>query len=223
MVQCNIFKTVCANCDASVGGYRVETPHIISANVTRERGNPVSTASITFHYKGTLEIPTGAELIIRFYKTPVFTGFIRSFSTSPSFKCAGDIVVKIQGEDILYRLQNKNITRRQKLSGLGIIAFINGVTRKVDLGFDDPDGINRHAVSHPGSSIHMFTPTINIRAQDQFIGSWDSPIGPNHPVTKVSDPILPAPGRGIGGEGVTIHDHSDMENLGPAVAVFGTK
>jgi hypothetical protein len=224
MTTCNdLFKTVCANCDASVGGYLVETPDIINANVTRTRGNPVTSAAITFHYKGKFSVPTGAGLIIRFYKTVVFTGFIKSFSVSPSFRCAGDTIIKIQGEDILFKLQNQNITRRQKLTGLGIIAFITGVQRKVDLGFDDPDGLNRYAVSHSSSPTEIMTPTTNTRAQDQWLGSWDSPMGPNHPITKIADPIPESPGRGGSEAGLIIHDHSDMENLGPAVAVFGTK
>ena len=108
------------------------------------------------------------SIVIYLYNTVVFTGVVKSLGISPSLRCAGEIIVRAQGEDILYKLENRNITRRQKLSGLGPIAFISSLsTKRTSIGFDDPP--SRYGIDSSNSPIEFITHSINPEEQTQMM------------------------------------------------------
>lgn len=218
--------TVKASATIKVGAISVSTPNIVSISVNRTRGQVVSSCAVSFIFNGDFKSNVGAPLIIYFYNELVWTGVVKRMGISPSLRCAGEIMVKLQGEDILHKLENRNITRRQKLAGLGPLAFITSVHKRTSLGFDDLP--SRHDISNSSSPIHYFTPTINMREHTQFLMGNENITGQLHPVTKVADPIT-GRGKGVGGGGSFIlHDHSTLDltsphSGGPAFAVYSSK
>ena len=159
--------TVKASAKIKVGGYTASTPNILSISVNRSRGQLVSSCAVVFMVEGEINLDAGAPLVIYFYNELVWTGVAKRINISPSLRCAGEVIVKLQGEDILHKLENRNITRRQKLAGLGPLAFITSVHKRTTMGFDDPPS-NRHDISHSSSPVEVLVPTINMREHTQF-------------------------------------------------------
>lgn len=218
--------TVKASATIKIGSISVTTPNIVSISVNRTRGQLVSTCAVAFIFNGEFEADAGAPLVVYFYNELVWTGVVKRMAISPSLQCAGEISVKIQGEDILHKLENRNITRRQKLAGLGPLAFISQVYKRTSLGFDDPP--SRHDISNSSSPVHYFTPTINMREHTQFLMGNENITGELHPVTKVADRISGKGKAGTGGGSFILHDHSTLDLSGPhaggpAFAVFSSK
>lgn len=223
--ECGL-TTIKASATIKVGSISISTPNVISISVNRTRGQVVSTCAVAFTFNGEFNAGSGAPLVVYFYNELVWVGVVKRMAISPSLRCAGEINVKIQAEDILHKLENRNITRRQKLAGLGPLAFITSVYKRTTLGFDDEP--SRHDISNSSSPVHFFTPTINMREHTMFLGGNDNITGDLHPVTKVSDPIT---GRGkgaTGGGSFILHDHSTLDlsgphSGGPAYSVFSSK
>ena len=220
---CNL-ETIPAKATISAGGTTVTTPHIINITISRVRGQLVGTASMQYYSNsGVGGAGAGAGLTIEINGGLAFTGSIRRIDTSPSYRCAGEIIVRIQAEDYLHRLVNKNITRRQKNSGLGPICFISSIYKRVTVGFDAIR--DRHDISSTSSPVDVFTPTMNFADMLQFIRSGDNnTLGGLHPITKNGDWFDNNKASG-GGGGMILHDHSSL-NLGgphaggPSKAVF---
>lgn len=223
--------TIPASASILISGRRFSTPEIISISVSRTRGQMVSSASATFHAKDIFSsgggITAGDSVVIKFFGDTVFTGFIKRLNVGPSFRCDGEIIVRIQAEDVLFRIDNRNFTRRQKLAGLGPIAFITSIYKRTYTGFDDPS--QRHDVSNTSSPVDFLTPTINMSEQSVFIkGGETNVIGDLHPVTKLADkPDFGGAGGGGGGS-FFLHDHTTLDLTGPAAggpakSVFGVK
>lgn len=224
-------QTIQANATIVLSNFSISTPDILNINVTRTRGQAVNSASVAFTFKGELILKAldnskHFPLVIFFYGNPIFTGIAKRLSISPSARCADEIIVRVQGEDILYKLENRNFTRRQKLPGLGPICFISSLSnRRTSLGFDDPP--SRFGIDSGASPIEYMTHSINPAEQINMKSDTNSILGPGHPITKLADPIQNS-NAGTGGiGGFIIHDHSSMSldehGGGPAVGVFGIK
>jgi hypothetical protein len=219
-------KTVKASATVKVGSITISTPHIQSISVNKTRGQLVSTASVSFLIQGGFQdIGAGAPMAIYFYSTVVWVGFAKRINIAPSPTCAGEMLIRIQGEDVLFRLENKNYTRRQKLAGLGPLAMISSLYKRTFVGFDDPP--SRHDISTGSSPFDVFTHTVNIREQTMFATGYDNVSGQLHPVTKVSD-IITNHGTQAGGGGFILHDHTSLDLTGdhaggPARSVFSIK
>jgi len=227
-------KTICdlttipASADILIGTKKYSTPDIISASVSRTRGQLVSSCSVSFHAKDSREINAGDVIIVKFFGESVFTGYIKRLNYGPSFRCDGEIILRIQAEDALFRIENRNFTRRQKLAGLGPIAFITSIYRRTYTGFDSPE--QTHDVGATGSPVTYLTPTFNMREQFNLIGGAPTNVsGDNHPTTKLADrPGLGGASAGGGGGGFILHDHTTLDTSGPhaggpAFSVFGVK
>lgn len=229
MVDCpqNLVQ-INANASVRIGDTIITTPQILSINVNRSRGKPISTASVQFLYDREQEDLTGNSRIdIRIMGSVVFTGFIKKMSVSSSFRVAGEIVIRIQAEDILHRLQNKRFTRRQKSNGLGPIVFITSIYKRPSLGFDDPTDI--YDIESGSSPVEVLVSSPNMATQVQFVkGGETNTIGSLHPLTKIADPFKDVGGAGGTGGGFILHDHTSLDTTGshsggPAAAVFGIR
>jgi len=212
-----------------IGDIRVGTPDLKSISVSRTRGQLVSSCSVSFIFNGEFSAPAGAPIAVFLYDQSVWVGVVKRLSISPSLRCAGSVLVKIQAEDILHKLENRSITRRQKLAGLGPMAFITSVHKRTSPGFDDPP--SRHNIFNSASEVGYLTHTINFREHTQFGIGNENTTGSLHPWTKIADPINNAGqslGAGGGGSGFILHDHSSLDISGPhaggpSYSVFGVK
>lgn len=209
-----------------IGGKSFSTPNILSINVTRSRGEVSSKASVSF-YTGNFPNSGGGSdtgVSIRIQGVNVFTGYLRKYSVSPSFRWAGELIVRVSAEDIMYKLLNKKIVRRQKIEGLGPMAFITGLQKRTYPGFDNP--AMKFDVDKGNSPVGMLTPGFH-EPLNQMLREASYSFGPTHHVTKNADPLRNFTGGG-GQGGLTLHDHSTLDTTGPhagggAKAVFGVK
>lgn len=231
MVSCNLntqcgLATIKANASIQFGSDTlIKTPDIINISITKSRGNLVSTAQAQFHFNsGDLSGSAGSDIVIKILDTLAFTGTIKRIDISPSFRCAGEQIVRIQAEDYLNKIVNRTITRRQKLPGLGPIAFISSIYKRTTVGFDSARDL--HDINQTNSPVDIFTHTINFAEMTQFSKSGENNLmGTLHPVTKVADVIVNGGGNGGGGLGLHSHEKLDLSERGGGMAysVFGIK
>ena len=221
-------NTTPASASIHLAGMVIKTPDIISISVSRTRGQIVGGASVSFHLTdaNAQYLSTGSNIVIKIYTQPVFTGTIKRLIIQPSSRCSGELIIRIQAEDAMSKLNNKAFTRRQKLAGLGIMVLISSVVHRTYTGWDSPQML--HNISNSNSPIDIISHTINARDQTQFVNDGQmSVIGNLHPIMKVSDPITNAGGK-AGTGGFILHDHSTLDISGPraggpSVGVFGIK
>lgn len=226
---CGGNRIITAQARVVIGNISISTPNVQAITVSRQRGTPQSKAScsVRIDQSDISSVSQGDICFITFFGNAVFTGVVRRVQAVPTNRCAGEYFLNIQAEDKLYLLENRKITRRQKLEGLGPMAIISSKKDTPERGFDTtPGGINRTEHSNFGSPQGFQTrgSSLNPREITSIIGSGasSSPAGENHPVTRTSRRL--SENRGTPGGGAAgIHDHSDLTNLGPAFAVYGTK
>lgn len=219
-----IFDTIPAEATVSFGGVDYITPHVHSISVRRVRGELSAKANFTFYTQIDEDGQVGSPVTISFYGESIFVGYARRVTVTPSFRCAGEVMVSVQAEDIMYRLVNKRINRRQKLDGLGPIAFITSIHHRPFLGFDDKQALDDVTGGHSPHQLYGPTPAA---IKSRFMQGLHNTIGDQHPVMAASDTVLNRGGRGSGA-GFFLHDHSSLDISGPhagggAKAVYGIK
>ena len=96
--------------------FSVSTPYIQSFNVTKTR-NTVSTFTLAVKVESTRLNDVAGELSIyagvRGKTKKIFTGFVKKVVPSPVLDDPKYVMLNITGTDILYRLENKKVTRRE--------------------------------------------------------------------------------------------------------------
>jgi hypothetical protein len=116
----------------TIGTLVVETPKILSFNITRARKQPYATFSASLEINiddaniatsGLVVIEAGLKgnLIRR------FTGYVEQVSMEPHWEKANIFVVNISGSDKMKELDGKKFSRRQRCLGLGKLATITGI------------------------------------------------------------------------------------------------
>lgn len=206
----------------------IETPNIISISVSKSRGSLAGTASATFtveDFKSTGRGPASVSVVIHFWEFAVFTGYVKRMGVSPSYECPGKYIIRIQAEDAMSELEGKFYTRRQKLPGLGPLALITTVYKRVYTGFDNP--AETHDISSSASPVKYLTHTVNMAEHTKLLKNGETNVmGDLHPVTKVADKPQRG-GAGTGG-GFILHDHTSLDLTsphggGPSMSVFSSK
>ncbi|RKZ85084.1 MAG: hypothetical protein DRQ39_07610 [Gammaproteobacteria bacterium] len=210
------------------GSQTVSTPHITSINVRRIRGELVGKARFSYFTNdlqgNNANSSGGAAIFISFGTAVIFSGYAKRVTVTPSFRCADEVIVTVEAEDVLHKLVNKRINRRQKQQGLGPIAFITSIHKRPFVAFDSPQAI--YDVTGGQSPMQIYGPdpsSINAR----FLSGVTNTIGDMHPIAKASDTILNRGGTGSGSSS-GLHDHTSLDTSGPraggpAKAVYGVK
>jgi len=208
-------NTIKANANVFIGDISVSTPDIIAINISKIRGNLTSTAQVQFHLApGKSGGGAGDGIIVSILGQKAFTGMVKRIDVSPSFRCAGEKIVRIQAEDCMSKIMGRHYTRRQKHPGLGPIAFISSIYKRVTVGFDPPR--NPQDLDGGQSPAEVFTHSLNFMDLNQFIHAGETNMaGSLHPVTKASD--LPYQGGSTGGSGFILHDHSSLKPEPPVL------
>lgn len=204
----------------------LQTPHITSISVRRVRGELIGKARFTYFTNESSGAGATSDLpvVISWFGTPIFSGFAKRVTVAPSFRCADEVTVSVEAEDVMHKLANKRISRRQKQQGLGPMAFITSIHKRPFVAFDDPQAL--YDLTGGFSPMDIYGPdprSINNR----FIGGVQNTLGDLHPVSKASDIILNRGGTGVGGSFI-LHDHSSLDVSGPraggpSFAVYGVK
>ena len=214
--------------DASIlfGEEVIQTPHITSISVRRVRGELVGKARFTYftNNAGGSSVNSDLPVVISWFSTPIFSGFAKRVTVAPSFRCSDEMTVSVEAEDVMHKLVNKRINRRQKQQGLGPMAFITSIHKRPFVAFDDPQAL--YDISGGQSPMQVYGPD-PLSINNRFVGGVQNTLGDLHPVSKGSDIILNRGGTGVGGAFI-LHDHSSLDTSGPhaggpAYAVFGVK
>ena len=222
-----------AHARVKIASLSVSTPFVQSVTVSLERGTPQRRASCSLRVNEddvagiNSSSAQGSKIEIWFHGTKIFDGVVRRIQIVPTNVCAGEFFMNVQAEDRLYLLENRKMTRRQKLEGLGPFAIISSKVDQPERGFDTPPELggtaNHSFFGRPLPSRQGNVKTLNPRELTNIIESHPGGTsGENHPVTKASRRLSENRGA-VGGGALGIHDHSDLANLGPAHAVYGTK
>jgi len=221
------FTTIAASATIAVGSRVIQTPFIQNIRVTRNRGEIITKASFTYRTTedeaGTLN--GNAPVVIAFHSKTIFVGYARRINAGPSFNCADEMIVRVDAEDIMYKLVNQRINRRQKLDGLGPIAFITSIKGRPFSGFDDPSDVRDLTGGRSPFNFPTEGPT---QAREKFLRDGVNSFGDLHPVVKHSDIIQNRGGVGTGGGGFILHDHTSLDLTsphggGPGKSVYGVK
>ena len=105
-----------AKVDFEDTNFSVVTPYIQSFNVTKTR-NAISTFTLSVKVEAAHLKDVSGELTIyageRGKTKKIFTGFVKKVVPSPVWDDPKYLMLNITGTDILYRLENKKVTRRQ--------------------------------------------------------------------------------------------------------------
>lgn len=142
--------------DVTVSSSKFSTPNLKSFNITSQRGDLVSKASLTLRVRASdLSSITAANdstgdvdtfnqksgiIIEGNNKTAnsgwkkLFTGMIKSINIRRDILYANSYIVDIQAVDIMHVLQDRTYTRRVKDDGMGVFALITGVEQKSVMG-----------------------------------------------------------------------------------------
>jgi len=143
--------------DAAGVGNSFETPQVKAFNISKQRGNVVSTASATIRMRAselgavqpqnTPSVPFNEKFnnkssfaIYGMLKgetgwVPLFKGIVKNVTIRRDFMLASTYVVEVQAVDILHIIQERTYTRRTVVeNGMGVFAVITGVEQKSLLG-----------------------------------------------------------------------------------------
>ena len=117
--------------------FEVETPYILSFNVSKTRNSP-SSFNASVKVKGdTLNRLTSNLIIIEAGELDalkkIFTGYILQATPSPCWEDPTYVILNISGSDILHRMQGEKFTRRQ-ITSFNKWALITGVAQKTKKG-----------------------------------------------------------------------------------------
>lgn len=128
--------TVKIRATITLGSITVQTPYILSFNVTRQRGSK-STFSASLKVRGSdLGNLSDSKVVIQAGtfsgEKTIFTGFVLSSKPSPCWDDPSFIILNISGSDVLYKLENKKFTRRQ-VDAASKWASIDSVTREAEV------------------------------------------------------------------------------------------
>ncbi len=125
-------NTVKIRASVQLGTLNVETPYVLSFNVTKERNKKSTfTASLKIKEEELGSLIGDTITISAGEVTPklIFTGYILLSSPSPCWDDPKYIVLNISGADILYILENEQFTRMSTYSE-DSWAIITGINRK---------------------------------------------------------------------------------------------
>jgi hypothetical protein len=100
-------------------GFSVETPYIMSFNVSKNRGSP-STFSASIKIKSEYIDDMNGNIVVyagvKGSMSKIFTGIIKKATITPCWDDPSYVIVNLNGVDVLIKLENRRITRRQPLS-----------------------------------------------------------------------------------------------------------
>lgn len=202
-----------------------KTPFLTNFNVTKSRTQISNTFSATFDVLAGTAFPIGEKIIIkaglRGNLKKVFTGVIESTSANPSFGKPSYFTLQMSGRGVLSELENKKFSRRLKSDGQGLFAVITGGSANRPKAYTSLDKkvkagrrLSKTSSPNPADATGENSPYI------KFVGG-QADQGSGGLAGKIAG--KPTGGdrqTGTGTGGLGVHDHSDLDNGGPAFAVY---
>lgn len=200
------------------------TPFVQNFSVSKSRNQISNTFNVTFEMVAGLSFPLGENLEIRAgtkgnLKT-VFTGIIETNTASPAWGKPSYFLVVLTGRGVLSNLENKKFSRRLSSTGQGLFCAITSTAGNRPSAYWNLDkrvnsGNQQTLADHPN-------PAVATGENSPFIKLSDA--GGNQATGGTAAEIA---GKGTGGgegsgEGFRIHTHEDLDQGGPAFAVYSS-
>ena len=117
-------------------GLTVETPYVLSFNVTRSRGNMCATCSASMKIPSSSEVNGLGKIEIYAGKNSasntIFTGYIRKITINPCREDSDFVIVNVSGRDGMHVLEGERYTRRQPAVSLSRYGMITSVVASND-------------------------------------------------------------------------------------------
>jgi hypothetical protein len=203
-----------------------KTPFVKSFSIQEARSQMYTTLSLTVEVMGGIPFPLGENLTVkaglRGNLITRFTGEIGKTTVKPSFGKPSYYTMIIEGQGVLSALDGKTFTRRIPPNSEGTYCLITGgaknsvdkfktLDKKVQSGNHQMTSTSPNPSRNYGENsplvVHKKN-TLGNSSKGGLVGALASP--PTN-----SDPDA------TGGLGV--HDHSDLDNGGPAFGVFSSE
>jgi len=217
MATCLGIRTEKIRARVVLSTFSVSTPHIKAFNIDETRGQLSKTFSCTLEVPVSASYVPGTDLEIHASVGGVekqkFTGVIKSIQVQPSFDKAGYYILNISGTDKLGDLEGKTFSRRLRSDGFSLFVSIDsGPSNRPSRGLSIDKRVRggKHTYTsptpNPNKADHTKLTYMPKRGSSKY-GEFGKigEIGPNDN------------GSGSGGK---VHDHSSMENLGPAWGTY---
>jgi len=202
-----------------------ETPFIQSFSVNESRSQITNTFTVTLEAMGDIKFPLREKLIIKAGTVgnlrTIMTGTIESTTVKPSFGKPTYFLFILGGKGVLSALKNKKFSRRLKSSGQGVFCLITGGKKLVEAGFTLTKNVK--------SGNHKFTGKSPDPARNK---GEESPLNVHNSVfanqarggaaAQFASPDGGGSDGGRGGGGFRPHTHENVEEGGPAFAVYSS-
>jgi hypothetical protein len=202
-----------------------KTPFVKSFNVQQSRSQASTTFNVTMEVFAGTPFNLGEMLTIRAGTKgnlrEIFTGKIESTQVRPSFGKPSYFSLTLSGRGVLSELENKTFSRRLKSTGQGLYCLITGgPTNAVDK-FYSPDrtvqvGNQSFVSGSPNPAKEGEHSPLIVHRNSLSESVVGGPIG------RIAEKPTGSSDLTGGGEGLGVHDHSDMDKGGPSFGVYSS-
>lgn len=202
------------------------TPFVKSFNVQKSRGQLSDTFSATAIVKADIKFQLGESFVVKAGTKgnlkKKFTGEITSTQVNPAFGMPGYVSINFSGRGIMSDLENKKFSRRLSSTGQGLYCTIkSGATNR-------PEKFYSLDKTIQAGNQKLVSPTV---VPGKEFGGENSPLVVHNSSQRgepssVGDPVAIASDTTGGGKdpdrggSFKEHDHSDIDEGGPAYGVF---
>lgn len=200
------------------------TPFVKSFNVQKSRNQTSTTFNVLLEIQVNTSFMLGQRLSIhaglRGQLKQIFTGKIETISPRPVFGKPSYYSVLLEGRGILSELENKTFSRRLKSDGQGLFCMITGGAENRPEAFYSLDkevraGNQMIISSSPNpAGLGENSPLVVHRSYADGVGAGGGGI--------LASIAGKPSGGGTGGSGFRQHTHENMDEGGPAYAVFSS-
>lgn len=219
MATCLGIRTEKIRATIDLSNVIIKTPYVKAFNVDKDRQRLATTFSATVEILASSSfIP--ADIVIsaglKDAEQKIFTGMIKSITTSPSFDKAGYFVLSLSGVDRMSELEGRTFSRRLKSDGFSTFVSIDGgssnrPTRGVSI--DKKIWGGQHTYTSPSPSPSM--------SEHSKVTKMPKRGGNKHGKYGRSGDVEDWRNAQAAGA-LSVHDHSDMNKGGPSFGVFSS-
>jgi hypothetical protein len=202
-----------------------KTPYVKSFNVHKARGQASNTFTVTLEILGNASFPIGGMLTIKAglkgELKEILTGTVESTQVHPVLGKPAYYSLTLSGKGVLSKLENKTFSRRLKSDGQGMFCMITGGPSNRTDKFKTLDKIIK--VGNQESIVGSPSPAKGAGEQSALIVSNTNSAGASTggALEDIASPMTNGTANS-GGEGFRTHTHENMDEGGPAFAVYSS-
>jgi hypothetical protein len=207
-----------------------KTPFVRNFSITSSRSQISNTCSVTFEMIAGQPFPLNSSLVIKAgtkgNEKDKFTGFVESSNVQPSFGKPSYFQVTLSARGVLSQLENKKFSRRLRADGQGLFCTITGgasnrpesffsLSRQVESGNRTTMSRSPNPTRANGAGEHspLILNKSSVSATDPSLSFSDVA---ERPTKEGGDDA------GAGAGAFRVHTHENLDEGGPAFAVYSS-